>query len=360
MIDATTHVLSNKSDLNRFIPKYVQIKAELLAEIRLLNPGDPLTPVAELRKRYNVSQPTIERVIQELRNEGYVESRRGSRIVTTPLAKIRRIGVVCCGDLLHASVPRFSNGLLLCLQTEARPVDMMASYYLHETRPQGQFVMDQLHVDADAGRIDGIIAIGFGSTPHEWGPAVRRLPMASLSSSDAWPHRVVIDYVRILDRGIKALMATGCRRIATFSSECGKPDTEFIQRVFVTHGLEYRHDWHLRWRGYKWLDLTGYREFVRLWNSWTDKPDGLVCLDDNVTSGLVHAACDLGIQLGQTLHVASHANKGMSDFENAPVIRLEIDPQQVARSLLGQMTHLFDHPSSSGDVVTIEPTVVAA
>jgi DNA-binding LacI/PurR family transcriptional regulator len=57
---------------------YIQIKEQLIDEIKLLQPNDRLPARTELVKKYQVTRTTIDRAISELIGEGYLYSRDGS------------------------------------------------------------------------------------------------------------------------------------------------------------------------------------------------------------------------------------------------------------------------------------------
>jgi DNA-binding LacI/PurR family transcriptional regulator len=57
---------------------YIQIKEQLIEEIKFLQPNDRLLARTELVKKYQVTRTTIDRAISELIGEGYLYSRDGS------------------------------------------------------------------------------------------------------------------------------------------------------------------------------------------------------------------------------------------------------------------------------------------
>ena len=63
-----------------FVPKYQIIYNDLLRQVDKMAPGERLPSVRQLKTRYNVSQSTIERSLDEMERNGLVRRRRGSGV----------------------------------------------------------------------------------------------------------------------------------------------------------------------------------------------------------------------------------------------------------------------------------------
>ena len=79
--------------MERFLPKYVRLKNQLVDRIQSLDTGERLPSISAIRKKYKVSQPTVDRALQELRVEGMVESIRGKGIFVASSAKLKNIAL---------------------------------------------------------------------------------------------------------------------------------------------------------------------------------------------------------------------------------------------------------------------------
>ena len=82
-------------------------------------------------------------------------------------------------------------------------------------------------------------------------------------------------------------------------------------------------------------------------------------MDDYRTRGALTTAAALGVQPSRDLHVATHVNRGSDVLAGRPVIRIEVDPLEVAQALLQAMREqLSGHGKSPGRVL-VAPHLIA-
>jgi DNA-binding LacI/PurR family transcriptional regulator len=96
--------------------------------------------------------------------------------------------------------------------------------------------------------------------------------------------------------------------------------------------------------------------------SW---PDGVVCLDDNMTRGALATWLHLGVKVGKetdaTLKVASHTNKNSDllwGFEESLTL-LEFDPADVAGAMFSMLETLLRDEEPASPTVSIAPRLVS-
>lgn len=312
-----------------------RVLAALRERLRQAVPGQELCTVAALRLEFGVSQHPIDRALQELRQEGLIESRRGSGIYVTERLRQRHIGLLTGFDIFAFDKGQFPLQLLGALREEARRRHCHLRYYLPGSDDDPSTCPEPLRADIRARVIDGVVAQAV-----YWWPNLKdaSVPVVGLGSLPGIADCVQLDHLAGLDVGVQALVACGCRRLAFLT--CDRPgEAETVNTSLARHGAESRPEWRLAtgWRNSHDAEEVGTRQFAALWDALPEKPDGLVAQDDYVAHGALHALRQRGLVAGRDLQIASHANKGVNLFGNAPVIRIEFDPAEIATALLDRL-----------------------
>ena len=91
-----------------------------------------------------------------------------------------------------------------------------------------------------------------------------------------------------------------------------------------------------------------------------NQPDGIVILDDMMTSGALSSLSQIGISVGQDVQIASHTNRGshlLFGFEEQLVL-LEMDPNEIADAMFEMLETLMRREKPAQNVVSIAPRVV--
>jgi DNA-binding LacI/PurR family transcriptional regulator len=94
-------------------------------------------------------------------------------------------------------------------------------------------------------------------------------------------------------------------------------------------------------------------------NAVTPVPDGVVILDDMMTSGALHGLSQLGLSVGEDVRVATHTNRGshlLFGYESRLSL-LEVDPAQIAAAMFGLLELLMRGEEPPENVVSIGPTL---
>jgi DNA-binding LacI/PurR family transcriptional regulator len=316
------------------LPKSTWLTQQLRTLILQLAPGDSLPTILQLRQQYAVSQPTVDRALQTLRDEGLIESRRGSGIYVTERQQAHRVGLV-----FGMSFPATPEGqffrllwqaLQACIARRSLPVryyfiDLTTGHYEHE--------LDQLRDDIRAREIHGVILISF---PTHLLP-VPDVPAVTLEHDtlEARMPCITLDNRQLIHLAVETLAAAGCRQLGLL---CHNPlplreatVTAFIDALTTT-GLSTRPEWIVPYN-------IGAAEqaITARWPRWHAVPDGFISDDDNATVDLLRAAATLGIAIPDQLRVVSHANVGSTVLEGMPVTRIAYDVQEVAEALVERL-----------------------
>lgn len=349
----------------RYVPTYIRLKNDLIERIQLLNIGDRLPSMGAMRKIYSVSQPTIDRALQELKTEGLVESFRGKGVFVTSRAKLKNIALCFGYDIDRTGASVFDRALLPALQTASHASHFALRYYMDDpAHGHDEHGTDQLQLDTRSHRIQGILGVAVDEASRRKKYSSLNLPKVILSDLPDFPYRVTLDYSPIIRLGVEALAWRRCRKIGLFShSSISHPHMAAEESRAFAEALEKfcatsRPEWCYGWNATTSLELVGYAEFMRRWPTWRDKPDGIVCIDANVTTGILHAADALGVRIPENLKIATHSNRGVSDFGSADVTRIQFDVEKVARTMVEYLGSLLSAQPHEPRVVVVEPELV--
>jgi len=350
------------AEMAALVPRYLRLRECLRRDLALLEPGERLPSVAELRAQYQVSQSTFDRALEGLRREGLIRTHQGKGMYTTESARCRRIGLVFGTDIF-ANGQMYNQLLLGSLQRQARHNRHLLYYFFEDPCcPEGEHALQQLAMEVQAGRLDGLLASsGFGVHPDGWDHlASFGLPFVAFAHRGQLPNRVCLDWTAMIRLGTAELLRQGCRRIGLWHRspyQANQKSAAFMETL-AHAGATTRPEWNVIATHDRPVESVAEDLFRQQWLAWDEKPDGIVCGDDIMTQGLVHASSLLGIRIPDELRFASHANKGANTWGAAAITRVEFDLDQVAEAMLARLDMLMAGQRPEPDVLMIQPSLV--
>ena len=344
-----------------------QVQQMLVDLARQLGPNSKLPTTRSLRKSMRVSQATLDAALNGMELQGLIHRRQGSGVYVSPLVRLRRIAVVFAHGVLEARMETYEHLLYRALRPEARRRHALVSYhYSDNDRDEHDHGPHQLAIDAEQGRVDAIVVRG---PLHKQIKELQsiEIPRVFLTYSKSSIPRVEMNSRDIISMGVRLLAERGCRQIAfayaVYPGEQSGDNSLSVQRfkdAVAAHGLEFNEDWLIPFSGESiaMRSLEGSSRFYHCWQDWARRPQGIVCTDDLFTSGIVHSCQLLGLRIPEQFAIATHANKGLEVFAGAPVIRLEFDPNEVARAVLDTIDELLEPGAAVTEVRMINSKVV--
>ena len=346
--------------------KHVQLQENLRVLIEQSAAGDLLPSVAQLRADHGISQATVDRAYQALRQEGLVESAQGKGTFVSPVGKLTRIALIFGADVFDEAQTAFGRLLLRCFQARARDVGTLLSYYHLEGPVDGQeeHWPAQLLWDLRAGCVKGVVAIAAGN-PEWWDRLVSlAIPFVFFTSREQYPRRVCIDRPAIVRAGVEALVRGGCRRIALWHKAdhpMAAEEAATFGEALAAAGASSRPEWVAPMAPAESpVPSVACADFKETWRSWSQKPDGLVSVDDQFTIGLLHAADLLDLAVPGDLKVATQANKGLRGPEASRVIRIELDISRMAGLMLDRLDRMLAGGTPKPAILAVGPRPMKA
>lgn len=279
----------------------------------------------------DISEETRQKVVQAAQEMGYVPNQAARQL--------RRRKADAVGYILPAHTPRFADPFFteflagLGDETAVQPFDLMISI-----APPGEEAEKQIYRNWVQGhKVDGLILTHMHL--HDWRAQFlfeNKIPFTALENSlDGLDYpRIEVDREEGMVELMTHLVSRGFKRIAYLG---GPPDLKIETGQFdgYRRGLETNllpFDAGLVAAG----DLTsagGYQSTRRLL-SLPDPPDAVVCINDETAFGVLHAAHELGRQIGRDFAVAGFDGVQASRHTEPPLTSLDIPVYDVARQLV--------------------------
>lgn len=367
-----------------YTTKTQALSAHLIKMARQLGPGARLPTMAQLAEETGTSVMTLNRALSELEAQGWVVRRQGSGTYVTERAGQNAVGLVYDREGFGVGESPFRSLLLHEAQRRAEDANERFSLFLAEAS-QNTPVHPDLAEAIKTRRVSGLLyAANSRSKALAW-LLKQNLPLVALAYAPLAPYRVRINHAQTASMGTRELIRQGCKRIALWMpvgvglgpSEADETFEELdaYKAALAEGGLKF--DSKLV---YRLDDLSHEPATERIRNreqgqaaaravfEAQDKknwPDGIVCLDDDMTRGALATWLHLGVRVGKeadaTLKVASHTNKNSDllwGFEST-VTLLEFDPAEVAGAMFSMLETLLRDEEPASPVVSIAPRLVS-
>jgi LacI family transcriptional regulator, galactose operon repressor len=278
----------------------------------------------------DISEETRQRVIQTAQKMGYVPNRAARQL--------RRKKADAVGYVLPANSPRFADPFFTEFiagvgdETACHPFDLLISI-----APPGEEPEKHLYQSWVQGRkVDGFILTHLHQ--HDWRVQYLyqlRIPFTTLeTTAEGYDFsRVEVNRQGGMVELLTHLVARGFHRIAYLG---GPPELKIQEDMLngYRQGLvnaNISFDDTLITIG----DLTtsgGYLVTKRLLST-PDPPNAIICINDETAFGVLHAAHELGLEVGRDLGVAGFDGVQLSRYTEPPLTTLDIPIYDIARQM---------------------------
>jgi len=368
-----------------FTTKTQALSAHLIKMARQVGPGARLPTMAQLAEETGTSVMTLNRALSELEAQGWVVRRQGSGTYVTERAGQNSVGLVYDREGFGVGESPFRSLLLQEAQRRAEDANERFSLFLAEPTANSPVHLD-LAEAIKTRRVSGLLyAANSRSKALGW-LLKQNLPLVALAYAPLAPYRVRINHAQTAAMGTRELIRQGCKRIALWmpfgvglgpSEENGTFEELDAYKAALSEGklpfdpkLVYRLD-EFSHEPVEMVERVRNREqgqaAARAVFEQEDQknwPDGVVCLDDDMTRGALATWLHLGVRVGKeagaALKVASHTNKNSDllwGFEST-VTLLEFDPAEVAGAMFSMLETLLRDEEPDSPVVSIAPRLV--
>lgn len=301
-------------------------------------PGERLPTHTELVEELGISGATVQNVLNDLKAEGFIRSRRRSgSFVTEHPPHLYDYALLYARPRSEA----LENAFLRRLSAVARAISRKDPRTIHA------FFEVNAHADTDgynrvledvrSGRLTGLIPImpppALARTPLL---AETDIPIVALDPQEpiGEAHRLILDRTNYMEKALDYLAGRERRRIGIitvtgFAEELETFEDEVEAREMVT----YPH----------WMQITELGAASYMANTAhllmkcgePGPPDGLIIRDDNLVDSVVVGLNAAGVRIGRDVDVVAHANFPVENRPLGPVKLLGYDVRELIWTAIG-------------------------
>jgi LacI family transcriptional regulator len=303
----------------------------------------------------DISEETRQKVIQAAAEMGYVPNQAARQL--------RRKKADAIGYILPATTPRFADPFFtefltgLGDETAVQPFDLLISIAAPGAEAERQIYRNWVQ----GHKVDGLVLTHMHL--HDWRAQFlsdNKVPFSALERSldDLDFARIEVNRREGIVELIAHLIDKGFRKIAYLG---GPSDLKIQVDQFAgyllglqTFQIGLNPDWIVSG------DLTaagGFQAAQQLL-SISSPPDAIVCINDETAFGVLHAAHEMGMKVGQNFAVAGFDGVQASNHTEPPLTSLDIPVYDVARQLVRMLVAEISGQPLIDRQVTLRPRLL--
>lgn len=321
-------------------PLYLQVEDALRREMAGMSPGERLLPERALAGRFGVSLITVREAIRILAAEGRLERIQGrGTFVCKPTAEAEsQVALLIHHDV---SSPRTSSVYLRLAQEIQELLDdekIPSRLYISRRAPgleQFDFHCPEFFQDLEENRICGVIGVLLaGQAP--WTNSLKEKGISLIGFGKEYVHGAKVDRYKFFAESVEEFIRRGKRRLALLAwrgFESGRTGHSDAFRKVLRHaGLPIVEPW-IKDDIYPALDGSGWAGFREIWSAASERPDGLIILDDFFLGGVSSVIRETGIKVPDQLEIAIQFSNLPVVECPFPVIAWQIDVPTIAKAM---------------------------
>ena len=325
----------------RTADKQLSVVAELRSKIvqGVFPLGARLPTRAELERQFSVSSATLQGAMDYLTRDGFIESkgRNGTFVATHP--PWLSTYAVLMADHPSSNASQFWTAIV----NEAYKLDKNGSTKLPvfygfgpmHLRPDDFADYNSIVEDLRAHRLGGLIYVTnpeyFDGTPLMAEPvprvAVKNSPLPGIPG-------VCMDVPAMIEKSLDYLHARGRKKIAIAAISfdlSGTCNLRTIEASIAARGMTTRPFWNLQLDPFR---PEGLRACANLLLHCSERPDGIVIIDDNLVPYFTAGLLASGVRIPDELDVVAHTNMPWPTDSMVPVQRVCFDVHRLLETCI--------------------------
>lgn len=336
-------------------------------------PHAKLPTTRELCDLLETSRTTLNEALNMLEEQNVLYRKQSSGIYVSPKIHRRVIYILLYSYLFLGRYASPFWGMLwgLLAQEAEKRSETRNEYYcshliLRQQRDESA-LPEEVLTAVQLNKVHGVLTVGTVA-PLDTYFDLHHIPCVAFAGWGHW--NVALDMQEEVRLAVKALAEQGCRSIGFWGvrdsgADPGEQPDKF-RAVLAEHGLPFEPS---LFRHGQPLDATGYNAnyqeqgyqlardvFAQPQGS---RPDGLVINNDMMTSGMLVALHEMGIQIGSDLKIATHTNAGsptLYGYEEL-LIRIEHDPARLVETMYATLDAVLNGQPPEQRVTYIRPVL---
>jgi DNA-binding LacI/PurR family transcriptional regulator len=336
---------------------YRKVMADALRRIRSgeWRVGARIPTIEALTRIYPCSRMTVVRAVRELIASGYLATRGRAGTSVIKSGSDGCIGILSNFDFAHPEQAQFTHILTGDLHRRAARAGFDTRLYQEMSRTDHpDFPNAALRADISKGLLCGLLTAA-SNLPiwRQHHQVTFGIPCVDVNYFAAAECRVYVDYALMVRRTLVRLRQAGRCRVGLIGAPAEVRD--IFQQSVRRLKMETRPEWAPAMNGCP-VEEAGYRGMMSIWNQ-RSRPNSIFVADDVAAKGAAHAAMALGIAVPRRLLLLTLANRGIEYFYPCPVIRLEVDPAELAGAAVELLQKRLRDPELPPRNVLVAPCV---
>ncbi len=306
-----------------------------------LPPGTQFPTRSAIKRVCGFANDTIQRAFERLINDGFVSARRGrGSFVTERPPHLHRYGVTFFSNPADtARWRRFDTALSQEVNAITHSSGDWFELYHNINSRSDSTEVTRLCNDIQEYRLAGVIfSVQPANAEELLGHSTPRTPSVALTpcaSSSGYPSRVYVDYASFFMRALQYLADRGRQRIAilTITGDFWPQHKPIAERLIADFGMTTQPYWSLEVSPAGANGACGCMHLLMQPNQ-TERPDGLIITDDNLTGHALAGLMAAGARISQDIDVVTHWNFPLQGAAGLPVCRLGFDNRAILQKCM--------------------------
>lgn len=287
-----------------------------------LKAGDRVPSTDDFAKQTKIGRKVIQKALEVISERGLLERSPKRGTFLSEGVATQNIGIVIHMDLLKEQVFGFHR--LLC--NEIIEILHKKKYSVELIFPSAsknlKKVKQEVREKAANGKFRGVIYFGNLGIEKLSIPIVNSMVNASVDNK----------YETFVYRGLMYLLTRGYRAIAIIKHSRKYMFSKLEQDGIDSLKNEFSSDfsYKLYLGSNNDLRYNGVAVMTAILEDEGFKPDAVLCMDDNLTRGVIFKLMERGLKIPDDIALLSHSNKGAPIMSPVELTKLENDPHYFA------------------------------
>jgi DNA-binding transcriptional regulator YhcF (GntR family) len=302
-------------------------------------PGERMPTWDVLGRQYKVSRTTLTQAVESLKQEGFLESTRGSgTFVSERPPHLATYAMVLPQSHTAMRWPAFLETLEHEAYAAGRGIDKTFEIFEGIVRPSSLPEYAELVKRVESHHFAGVIFVWpqaeLADSPLLTFPGVRR---AYIMAPAEFGPQVQPDYGSFVQRSVQRLAELGRRRIAVIDQP--RKDDRFVQPIQQS-GMEIRHCWRLSYPPVP--DCGALVPITELLfdGARSSRPDGLILADESHVEQVLLGLSMAGMRVGEDVDIVAQCSYPLAKAQPLPIHWLGFD----ARKMLHTAVEFLESP----------------
>jgi len=322
----------------------------------------------KLLQEYDTSNSALQRSINSLIDEGFLESRgiKGVCVVANPPHLSHYALCFPTDSITHLHHDSLWNAMYksaAAITKESDETIFFKNYFIGKKQSSSESEWAQLFQDIDSHLLAGaIILINERFKPPRF-PEHFPYVIYDYETEEIYEHgiRLATDHVKLFSMALNMLESQGCERIAAIApSNLNLPSVLQINEHMASAASYFPAEWLLpvdQQNGTKFLSAAIIKLLFS--DNQNKKPDGLIIMNENLLPLVIDTLAAQGIICGRDVKVVSHCNYPMSVARQPQVNYIGFKAKEILQTAIDRMREYnYGEKSVTSSEFSVSPVMI--